>query len=1417
MDDSTPGTRATPGLPRQWPRISALAGFEIADALWLASRPGFGRPSTEDNRPAEAPAKQTAGVGDVVEPPVARPELPTARRPVEDESFYLPVAPGDATDPAAAVWEGRLAAGSTAGSDQVPSRADTLRSLRLDVESPVSRELDEDATAELGVITRRWTPVLRPTAERRWDVVVVIDDSPLIDAWRDPIADFVAGLRRQAAFRTIQVRWLVEGEQGSVTLRSSPGGPPESAAGIVDLTGRRMVFVLTHAWSGLWHRGAVHRVLARWAASMVVAAVHLMPQELWRQTLTTTEVTWRPYGPARSTGGMGWTESGLGKRSAADFPEPGTVAVPVLELREGWLRRWARLAAGTAPGPVTMPAVIASPHYQPPPAGGAPPAAELVAEFRATRTPTACALAARLAAAPLTDDVIWAIQRSTPRAEPSHLVEVFSSELVQPVGPPGRERYPGAIAYEFTDGVRERLLALGQRDRTIAVQDLVEGILARTVPGVHGLGGRIRDPYSVDPLEVDPVSVPYARVELAVYRALSGRHLAAARRLERAIGRPPPTSGHNVSSGPINPDLPTEQIMSESPDSYPSDADERAAGAGSRADVAPESRADAVRNNLPPRNPNFTGRRELLDALHRRLRAGTTAVLPEAIHGSGGVGKSQLVIEYVYQHLKDYDLIWWIPAERPAQIVSALADLAERLDVSATATASTAVPLVLDALRIGRPHSNWLLIFDNAESPEDVRRFFPLQGPGSIVVTSRNPQWTDIATGLRVDVFDRHESIEMLRKRSPALRADDADRLAAALHDLPLAVELAAAYRAATDMPADEYLEKLTAGLPAFRDEEGEQDFPDFVAAAWNIALDAVEKRDREALRLLQVVAFLAPEPISKALLQRAGRSSVHPDLDRVLRNDNRLTQAIRSISRFSLARMDYRTSSFQMHRLAQRVLIAQLSSGERETMREAAHLLLAGADPGFADDAQQWPLYAELYPHIIASEAERSVDERVHSLILNETRYLFRWGEHAGAQDFALRAHEAWTAALGEDHPDTLNMAFWVGYMSFLVGDYPAAARINARTVELNRRTFGEDSQETLTAIGAVAADYRIAGDFSSALEQSRTVYDRAQRNFGDEDPDTLNAAHNLAVSMRLSGLYGRALQLDEQTYQRRSLVFGTDHLDTLNTFGGVNLDRRELGDWVTARNQQENVVETIRRLVGNEDHPDLLRQLHFLAVFRRKAGDHARALRSSTGVLQRYTYRYGDLHPDTVLVMLASSIDLRVTGDLSAAIESGTLAVDRLRQLYGPTHPHTAGAEVDQAIILRLAGQAEEARTWSERAHQVLVDRLGEQHALVLASGINLASAHSALGEHRAAHNLDLDMLGRCRELLGGKHPTTLCCANNLSLDLRGLGRLADAVVLLDDTVAQFEAVLGPNHPATLAALEGVRANCDIDPLPL
>ena len=86
-----------------------------------------------------------------------------------------------------------------------------------------------------------------------------------------------------------------------------------------------------------------------------------------------------------------------------------------------------------------------------------------------------------------------------------------------------------------------------------------------------------------------------------------------------------------------------------------------------------------VWGDVPQRNPHFTGR-EALNQMHKQLQdTRTTAVLPQALHGMGGVGKSQIAIEYVHRHSAEYDLVWWVPSEHTGQILSSLTKLAQRL------------------------------------------------------------------------------------------------------------------------------------------------------------------------------------------------------------------------------------------------------------------------------------------------------------------------------------------------------------------------------------------------------------------------------------------------------------------------------------------------------------------------------------------------------------------------------------------------------------------------------------------------------------------------------------------------------------------------------------------------------------------
>ncbi|MDH6218765.1 FxSxx-COOH system tetratricopeptide repeat protein [Streptomyces pseudovenezuelae] len=827
--------------------------------------------------------------------------------------------------------------------------------------------------------------------------------------------------------------------------------------------------------------------------------------------------------------------------------------------------------------------------------------------------------------------------------------------------------------------------------------------------------------------------------------------------------------------------------------------------------------------NVPLRNASFVGRQAQLRLLADQLGAHeTAAVLPHALHGLGGVGKSQLALEYVHRHQREYKVICWIPAGRESLILTALAGLAVRLglplvgqDSGGVPAANTAVPAVLEALRRGAPYDNWLLVFDDAENVDVVRSFFPVSGPGKIIVTSRNRDWERVATPLPVTVFEREESIELLQKRSPDLSKVDAHRLATALGDLPLAVEQAGAWRAVTGMLVEEYLELLEQRSPEILHLDPAPDYPVSVAAAWDISLERIKENNPGARELLDICACMAPEPVPISILRKSRGIDITPNVDPILGKAIKLAWAIRNLTQFSLVKLDLGTDTLQMHRLLQHVLLANQAPEEHERLRNAAHQLLSAAKPGHYASSQEWPDYQALLPHVLSSQAVTSTDTFVRELVYDTVLFLYFWGDHAGAADLARQAYTSWLAASGEENIHVIRISKILAFLLRVVGEAGESIELNERALELSRRVE-VDQEDLIDSMIELADARRFQGRFAEARDLGREATERARSQLGPDDAITLRAAHSWGVDLRLCGQFAEALPMDQETARLREELLGPASSLTLNTLNALAIDMRESGDYPGARAFQEDVHRQARAALGDEN-PLTLRIAGNLAVCRRRDGEITAAAKLSDETLNSFETGLGRNHPDYLSTAINVSVDQRLTGDLDGSRQLGAQTMEYCTSRFGPNHAYTLLMRANLAATLRVLGEPAAAQELEDDAATRLAATVGPHHVTTLTVAIGQANtAHQQL-DFALAHEIDEANLPLLAEVAGADHPLTLSCTSNLALDLRGLGRGGEANELERRAVEGFERVVSENHPWLIEARRRRRIECDTAPMPM
>ena len=621
-------------------------------------------------------------------------------------------------------------------------------------------------------------------------------------------------------------------------------------------------------------------------------------------------------------------------------------------------------------------------------------------------------------------------------------------------------------------------------------------------------------------------------------------------------------------------------------------------------------------------DPYFTGRDDVLTALRRALGAGHPAAAVQVITGLGGLGKTELAVQYAFRHAAAYDLVWWIRAEDPATMRGDYVELAGALGLP-VGTDDEAIAALRRELHWRR---NWLLIFDNAEDPDELFSLLPERHPGHVLITARHRDWP-LAQAFPLEVLPLPAAAEYLQRKGRITDPGPARELADALGCLPLALAQAASVIAG-GMSAVVYLDLLRRQSPELFAESRTPDRDITLATSWQVSMDRLALRSSAAVALFRLSAFLAPDAIPLTRLTAVG--AMPAELAEALTNPSELYQATAALREYSLA--ETTDGLLSVHRLVQAVTRAELG-GDEPRWAALALAAIEAAFPADEQDPKAWPACEEVLAHALACTAHAA---RLRVDIVSTVRLLThvvwyllargRLGPARRAADLALAAAKD----LDDDDPVYLSCRSIHGQLLTAQGNLMVARAIQEEVYRTRTRVFGPQDPDTLRAGRDLVVVLDRLGESEPAAQLNDRLVEAFTAVLGPDDPETIAAREYLATLVCAAGHYTRARAMEEQVLKARTRVLGGEHPHTLASRANLGFILRAQGELTQARTIEEQLVETLKRVLG-EEHPQTLTAMASLADTMRAAGNQQEAISLLTEILEIALRLFGLKHTMT------------------------------------------------------------------------------------------------------------------------------------------------------------------------------------------
>ncbi|HEY0375359.1 MAG TPA: tetratricopeptide repeat protein [Pyrinomonadaceae bacterium] len=821
----------------------------------------------------------------------------------------------------------------------------------------------------------------------------------------------------------------------------------------------------------------------------------------------------------------------------------------------------------------------------------------------------------------------------------------------------------------------------------------------------------------------------------SIYQGATGPHYVLARKADIARGLP-----FNDIVQPIPFERFGEPLLEL--------VQELGAIAGSRGtdEPPPQRTADYNPHNsyfsvpFRPKGNQVIGREKALQDVRTQLMEGRSTAIGQAaaFQGLGGLGKTQLAVEYAHRYKDTYpNGVIWLNADQ--DIDAQLTDLAEKARwIAPESEHKYKLQIALHRLRTS---SDCLIIFDNLEDPQTIANYLPEPTASPhILVTSRTDQ-PDF-NPIPLDPLDDTLSFDLLLQeagREPIGEEEEkaAREIARTLGGLPLALELAGAYLRHRQISWQQYKDllalNLRAALPGKLGSFTRHEADLYRTLKIN---EEVFKEDAKLKEILDLLTWSGSSPMGLSLM--CALLNIADPVE--------LTNALGLGKTLRLLQQPSDADGYSIHRLVGEVRREEIPLQDRQ---DWVNTICQRIGDWFDERREHYielPRFEAEIDHLQAWQENASRHAPNHSsrLIWLQAYPSYHRGNYLETKEWVQKALELVRQGDNSDRALEAHLFNDLGVCYGNLGDYKRCLKYAEKALSIRLELFGERHPDTAQSLNNVGGIYGELGDYKRNLEYTEKALNIRLELFGERHPDTAQSLSSVGNTYGTLGDYKRNLEYVEKALSIRLELFGERHPDTAQSFSDIGSAFSDLGDYKRNLEYAEKALSVRLELFGKR-HPNTARSLNNVGAAYGNLGDHKRNLEYAEKSLSIRLELFGERHPDTAWSFDNVGGAYSNLGDHKRDLEYSEKALSIRLELFGERHPDTAQSLDNVGTAYGNLGDYKRNLEYIERAVKLRRDVLGDMHPETVSSVRKLVNLLTNLNRRPEAFRLLEEFLPR------------------------------------------------------------------------